>query len=129
MAAEKGLLFQVKKGAAVICSGIASKKIKYNGDAIEITSDDDNGFRTFLGASGTKSIDVSIEGVAKDSVLRNLILNDTRMMTDVSLHFSNGDVISGNFYLASFDEDYQHDDAVKFSAELQTSGAYTFTPH
>ena len=126
MAASKGLLFQIKKSGNVICSGIASKKIKYNGEPIEITSDDDTGYRTFLAETGTKSLDVSIEGVAKDTVLRDLILTDARMLTGVSLNFSNGDTITGDFFLASFDEDYQHDDAVKFSAELQSSGIYTF---
>ena len=126
MAADKGINFKIKKGVAVICSGIMSKKLKYNGEPIEITSDDDLGFRTFHSATGTKSIDISFEGVLKDTVLRAIVIADSRLLTDVFFEFANGDKITGNFFLASYDEDYQHDDAVKISGELQTSGAYTF---
>lgn len=127
MAAEKGISFKIKKGTAVICAGIMSKKVKYGGEPIDITSDDDNGYRTFLFAeSGTKSIDVSIEAVMKDKVLFMLIINDERMLTDVYLEFSNGDKITGDFYLSNYNEDYTHDAAVKFSADLLSSGPYVF---
>jgi predicted secreted protein len=127
MAAEKGINFKVMKGVAVICSGILSKKVKYNGEPIDITSDDDNGYRTYLSAPGTKSIDVSIEGVMKDEVLQGLYIGDDVMMTDVILEFSNGDEIAGDFYLSGLSVDYTHDDAVKFSCDLLSSGEFTFT--
>jgi predicted secreted protein len=131
MAADKGSNFKIIKGSSgvVICSGIMSKKLKYIGPALEITSDDDTGYRTFHTATGTKGIDISFEAVLKDTVLRAIVFADARMLTDVYFLFNNGDKITANFFLSNYSEDYNHDEVVKISGELQTSGPYTYVPH
>lgn len=128
MAASKGSSFLIKKAAVVICAGIQSKDIKYNGEPIDISSDDDNGWRALMSETGMKSIDIAFEGVSKDTVLRTIVLTDSRMLTDVSLVWPNGDTLTGNFFLANFSEKGETNDAIKFSAELQSSGPMTFTP-
>ena len=127
MSGYKGDKFKIKKGAVVICSGITTKKMKYGGEPIDITSDDDSGWRTFLADSGTKSLDISFEGVMKDTVLRAIRIADANLLTDVTLLLENNMVVSGNFYLASYEESRKHDGAVEFSAELQSSGPMVFT--
>jgi predicted secreted protein len=112
----------IKRNNAVICAGIASKKLKYNGERIIITSDDDNGFETSLASSGTRSLDIALEGVEKDGILQGLINADNRMLTNVIVEYKDGDIYYGSFFLANFETDYKHDDAVKFSAELKSSG-------
>lgn len=128
MAASKGKNLLIKKGAVVICAGILSKDIKFNGEAIDITGDDDSGWRALLSEAGVMSIDVSFEGVSKDATLRAAAVTESRMMTDVSLVFPNGDAVTGNFFLASYSEKGETNDAIKFSAELQSSGVMVYTP-
>ena len=128
MAASKGKNWLIKKAAAVICAGVVSKDVKYNGEPIDITSDDSAGWRELMSETGLKSIDIGFEGIAKDSVLRTIVLTDARMLTDVSLVFPNGDTLTGNFYLANYNEKGESNDAIKFTAELQSSGVMVFTP-
>ena len=49
------------------------------------------------------------------------------LLTDITLDFADGGTISGNFYLASYEETGSHEDAVTFSASLQSSGSWTYT--
>ena len=128
MAASKGRNLLIKKGAVVICAGILSKDIKFNGEAIDITSDDDSGWRSLLSEAGVMSIDVSFEGVTKDAVLRTLAVTTSRMLTDVTLVFPNGDIVDGDFFLSAYSEKGETNDAIKFSAELQSSGVMVYTP-
>lgn len=127
MAGDKGIELKIKKSGSVICSGVTTKDIKYNGEPIDITSDDDLGWRTLLSEPGLQSIDISFEGVAKDSVLRTLVITEARMLTGVSIVYPNGDTLAGSFYMAGFSEKGETNDAIKFSCELQSSGKPTFT--
>lgn len=128
MAASKGKNLLIKKAAAVVCAGILSKDIKFNGEPIDITSDDDAGWRSLMSEAGLLSIDVSFEGVAKDAILRTVAASESRMLTDVTLVFPNGDIVDGDFFLASYSEKGETNDAIKFSAELQSSGVMEYTP-
>jgi predicted secreted protein len=48
MAASKGSTWLIKKTAAVICAGVVSKDVKYNGEPIDISSDDSAGWRELM---------------------------------------------------------------------------------
>lgn len=122
MTATLGSSLKLMLGNSVFFSGVTSKKIKYNGDGIDITSDDDNGFRALLSASGTKSIDVSIEGIAKSSAIRGLIMNDTRLVSGVYILLATGERIEADFFISGYSEDYISDDVVKCSFDLMSTG-------
>lgn len=126
----------IKKGAAVI-AGVRTKSFSFAGEPIDITTDDDTGFRTLMAESGQEAIDISVEGLTKDTVLRAAALTGSAglMLTDVTIEFPktgtqaiSGDTISGNFFLASLEESGTYNDAMTFSASLQSSGAWTYTP-
>jgi predicted secreted protein len=51
-------------------SGLRAKSLTINNNAIDITSDDDNGFQTFLAdVSALRSVELKVSGVLKDSTL------------------------------------------------------------
>jgi predicted secreted protein len=50
------------------------------------------------------------------------------MLTDITIEYPDGAVIDGDFYLVSVEEAGEYQDAVTFSASLQSSGEYTYTP-
>jgi len=112
-----------------VIAGVRTKTVTINGEPIDITSDDDSGFRTLLGDAGTRSIDLSVEGVTKDAVLRAIVAgSSSQLLTDISVEYPNGDTISGDFYLVNIEESGEYQDAVTFSASLQSSGAFVYTP-
>lgn len=128
MAAGKGRSFQVKKSGTVI-AGVKNKGVTVNNEPVDITSDDDSGFRTLLADTAVSSMDISVDGVTKDTTLRTVIMagGTSVYLTDITLEYPNGDTITGDFYLASLEESGETKDAVNFSASLQSSGQFTYT--
>ena len=116
-------------------AGINSKSMSIAKEAIDVTTDEDNGYRTLLAEAGTKTLDISFSGVTKDLALRTLIMTEqSQLYTDITLTFppvgvqSAGDVISGSFYFTSMSETGgSSDGAVEFDGALQSSGVWTYT--
>jgi predicted secreted protein len=128
MAAANGRELKVLKNNVVI-AGVRTKTIAIAGAPVDITSDDDLGFRTMLGEAGTYSIDLTVEGVTKDDTLRAVILaGGSLMLTDITIEYPDGGEIAGDFFLASVEDSGEYADALTFSASLQSSGAWTYTP-
>jgi len=131
MAARSGRKFNLLKGSSVI-AGVKSTSCAVNGEPVDITSNDDSGFRTFLSDDvGQQAIDLSISGVTKDAVLRALAMagGSSLMLTDVVLQDEgNGDTLACDFFMSSFEETGEVNGALEFSATLQSSGAWVYTP-
>tara|TARA_Y100000310_G_scaffold142034_1_gene141488 strand:- start:435 stop:827 length:393 start_codon:yes stop_codon:yes gene_type:complete len=119
----------LKKNAVVI-AGVRSKSMTVGVDNVDVTTDDENGYRTLLAEAGQVNLDISFDGVEKDGVLRGLMLTGgtSQQYTDFTLTWPSGDVLSGTFNLGNYDESGTYNDAVTFSSSLQSSGAWTFTP-
>lgn len=107
--------------------GVREKGINLNGEAIDITSDDDNGWRSLLSVPAENQVDVSLSGVTKSPLLRNDWFAGTRLQ-DATITYPDGSVLTGKFYLASFNETAAYNDAVAFEASLQSSGTISYTP-
>lgn len=107
--------------------GIREKGVELNGEAIDITSDDDNGWRSLLSVPAQNEVNISISGVSKDGVLRADWFAGTRTRP-ATITFADGSAIAGTFYLASYSETGTYNEAVVFEAELQSSGVIAYTP-
>lgn len=129
MAGQKSRDLIIKKNAVAI-AGVNAKSISIAKEPIDITTDSDNGYRTFLADAGTKSLDLSFSGVTKDAVLRaQIITEQTQLLTDITIDYPNGDAISGDFYFNGFTENGGGSDgAVEFDGTLQSSGPWVYTP-
>lgn len=128
MAASSGRELLIKKGATVI-AGVRTKTVTINGEPIDVTSDDDSGFRTLLTDPATRMIDLSVEGITKDDTLRAIVAGaGPQMLDDITIVYPDGAIIAGDFYLVSVEEAGEYQDAVTFTATLQSSGAFTYTP-
>lgn len=125
----------VNKGATRI-AGITSKSVAIGKEAIDITTDEDNGYRTLLDVAGTKTLDISFSGVLKDNVILNIAGAEvSQLLTDIELEFppqgaeTTGATISGDFWLNGYTVNGGGSDgAIEFDGTLQSSGAWTFTP-
>ena len=128
MAADTGRDFLVKKAGTAI-AGARENGISLDGSPVDITSKDDSGFRTLADFAGAKALDISLSGVWIDKVMRDAAVLESAslLLTDITLDFADGGSMTGNFYLASYEETGAHDDAVTFTASLQSSGTWTYT--
>lgn len=128
MAATQGRVMKLKKNGTAV-AGLQTKSLSYAGEPVDITGDDDSGFRTLASFPGVETLDISAEGVTKNTTLRALCLNagGTLQASDWTFVLANGDTISGNFNIVSYGETGAHNDAEKFTVALQSSGEWTYT--
>lgn len=112
---------------AVRVAGVKTKSVSLSAEGIETTNDDDAGYRTYLNATAAvKTLDVEVQGVAKDNILSAWhAAGDHRVAT---LEYPDGRVITGTFRCASYSEDAATDGAVEFSATLNSTGSFSDTP-
>lgn len=119
--------FLIKKGSTVIAS-VRAKTVTINGEPIDVTTDDSNGYRNLLDKAATRSIDMSVEGLTDDDTLRAAMLGSgSLLLTDINVEYPDGATLTGDFFMTSLEETGQHTDAVGFSASFQSSGQWTYT--
>jgi predicted secreted protein len=109
-------------------AGARTKSFTIGNEPVDITSDDDSGFRTLLSVAGTKTLDMSVEGVTKDGSLIALASGSSGLIEDVEMTFPGIGVVAGDFFVASVELGAAYNEASTFSASFQSSGSYTFTP-
>lgn len=128
MPTNSGRKLVIRRGGTVI-AGIQAKSISMNGEAIDVSGDDENGWRTLLSEPGQRSFDLSFDGVTKDPTLRELIITGTTLLlTDVTVTFPEGDVFASDFFFSNLENTGSYNEAVKFSGSMQSSGEPTYTP-
>lgn len=126
MAANSGRDFLVKIGGTAI-AGAQEGGMSVDNSPIDITDNGDAGFRTLANFTGPRSMDLSMSGVWKDATVRDLAIGVTSpLLTDATLDFADGGAITGDFYLANYEETGTHDGAVTFTGTLQSSGAWAY---
>lgn len=113
-------------GAAIL--GVREKSLEIAGEPIDVTSDEDVGWRTLLTLAAQNEVSISLSGVTKDIRLKTDWFAGTRTRTAV-FTYPNGDVLTGSFFLAEYSEGMPYNDAVTFEATVQSTGVVTFTPY
>ncbi len=128
MAATSGRDFLILKNAVAL-AGLRENSVSFDGSPVDITSKDDNGFRTMGAFAGVRSFDISASGVLTDDVIRDIAQNPTfgLLLTDVTIEYADGTVVDGNVYLASAEFAGAHDGENTYDISLQSSGAWTVT--
>lgn len=106
-------------------AALLSKEITFNKEPVDITSDDDSGWRTLLAdLDGTRSLDISCEGVLKSNQVGLL----AEGMTDLGLRFDIPGIrrYTGTFRITAFAIKGETADKVTFTATFQSSGVVAF---
>lgn len=113
---------------AVTLAGVRTKGTTFTNELVDVTSDDSNGWRTFLNIPGLRAVDASVGGITEDQVLiADFMNNQNSGAIVVNLPTTTG-TLNGTFMLGNVNMTGEHDGAVEFEAEFQSSGAVTFTP-
>lgn len=124
MAGANGRALQIKWDSVTLV-GVRTKGWTATADLVDVTTDDDNGWRTLLATPGLRSVEVTVGGISSDQVLINEFFNGTGKTLTGELPTTTG-TISGTFYLSSFEQTGEHDGAVEFSATFMSSGVVTY---
>lgn len=127
MAAEYGRKVTLTWGAAQLL-GVREKSLSINGEPVNVTSDEDDGWQMLLTEDAENSVQIELSGVTKDTVLRQAKLTGGASLNeDVTLTYSDGSTITGNFQLGPYSEGQPYNEAVTFTATLMSNGPVTFT--
>lgn len=128
MAAISGRKVRIKKGSTAV-AGARADNITINNEPIDITDKDDAGWRTMLADAGVRSVDADVEGVLTDSALIAVAVGTaSSLLSAWTLEIDGIGDFTGDFYLNSFAITGEQADATTFTANIQSSGAITFTP-
>lgn len=108
--------------------GVREKGLALNGEPINVTSDEDGGWRTLIpDVPNEDQVEVKLSGVSKDERLKTDWFNRTRTRAAV-FTYPNGATVTGTFMIANFSEGIPYNNAITFEATLQSHGVVTFTP-
>lgn len=126
MAADVGRNIVFTWNAAEV-EGVRQKGISLSGSPVDVSSDDDDGWRALLAVAGQNEVGVSLSGVTKSDALKADWFAGTRTRA-VTITYPDGGVISGQFYLSSYTDTGPYNDAATFDAEILSTGVVTYTP-
>lgn len=119
-------IYKSADSPANLVAACISKSISISATPIDVTTDDDDGYQKLLAnVAGKKSISLSLEGVAKNANFISQITSGNLTDTFV-LDIDGIGEITGTFNLTNVDIQGEVEDAIKFTAQLQSSGAWTF---
>lgn len=107
--------------------GVREKSAALNGEPVDVTADDSDGWRELLDDPAENQVNVSISGVTRSNALMEAWFNGDRSQTAV-ITYPDGGVLGGTFFLASYTDTGAYNDATTFQAELQSSGPVSYTP-
>lgn len=116
-----------KKGLTTVAA-VRTRSMTLGNEVVDITSDDDNGFRTMLAEPGNKTLDLTVEGVFKDATMLTVAMSTSDILEAFSILFPTIGTIAGDFVVTSFEAGAAYNEAGTFSCSLQSSGTFTFTP-
>jgi TP901-1 family phage major tail protein len=108
--------------------GVRTKGYTITNDYVDVTTDDDDGWRTLLADPGLRSVEVTAGGISSDQVILAEIMtaNITGETLTVQLPTTNG-TLAGDFLCSSFEQSGEHDGPVEFSATFMSNGEVTYT--
>ena len=114
------------KWNATLLAGVREKSVKMNGEPINITVGEDDGWQHLLADAGENSVSISVSGLHKDHVLKGDFIAGTRTRA-IEVSWPDGTTVTGSFFLQSYSESGPYKDATTFEAEFVSAGTVTLT--
>lgn len=116
---------------SVTIAGVQTRDVGRNNELVDVTSDDDNGWRTYLANPGVKAVEISLSGVTKDEVFvaefYNASVTGETLTINLPSNLASPGNEEGTFMVQSFEQSGDHDGDIQFSVTLVSSGAVTYT--
>lgn len=128
--AGRDILFYVgdDNEGAKICA--RTKTITFGSESIDITQDCDGAFRRLMDEPAVRSMDMAIEGLLTqdDWLLQALDTDSNVFLSEYTMVIPGIGKIKCDFAISNFELGAPYNEAVSFSATVQSSGKWEFTP-
>ncbi len=131
MAAQKGKLVLLKADLAsgspqsyTTIAGLRSNTWTVNGEDVDVTTKDDDGWQQRLSGAGVRSITISGSGVFQDSAVEETVRGWAfdQTINWYQIVFENGDILECQFQLSNYERTGDHDGAELYSFTLNSHG-------
>ena len=109
-------------------AGLSAKNVSINREGINVTTDDEDGFQTFLGEAATLGLNISGTGFARTGnldIIEKMLDPDTEL-EGWAIEFPWGKQAQGDFRIGSGQLSGDTDGAVGFEIELESSGVFEY---
>lgn len=111
-------------------AGTQTKGLTCNNEPVDVTDDAAGGWRLVMAVPGLKTVEVPISGVLKNLELIRAFFSTTNsgsQMYALTLTYSDGSIVTGDFFLSSISETGESNGAKTFDSTWTSSGVVTFT--
>lgn len=125
-----GRKVKVYRGApstGTVFVGVTSKTISINNEPVDITNDDDDGFRALLADPAVRSMDISAEGVLKSDGPIADAISASSLLEEYTVEIEGVGEVSGDFYVSGMELTAPTNEAVRYSTTFMSSGPFTYT--
>jgi TP901-1 family phage major tail protein len=131
LAAQKGKLVLLKADLAgtspqvfTTLAGLRTTTWTINGEDVDVTTKDDNGWQQRLAGAGVRSLSISAGGVFQDTAgeetVRQWAFNQSINLFEIT--FENGDRLECAFQISNYERTGDHDGAETYSLTLNSHG-------
>lgn len=124
--AESGRALTLNWNGTAI-AGVRTRGYSARNELVDVTSDDSNGWQTFLPVAGVRGFEITVGGVTENQVLLADLMTGQFSRTMITNLPTTTGTLNGIFMIQEFNEEGEHDGAVEFTATFQSSGPVTFT--
>lgn len=132
MAAQKGrdiLIQALISGTYTTIGGMRQKSLQVNEGQVDVTDADSAGWRELLAGASIMSVNVSGNGVFKDTASENYVWTQKLAGAHITakVTFPGLGTFQGTWQISDLGAQGGHDGEVQFSMALASSGQVTFT--
>ena len=107
--------------------GVQTKGLSLNNTRLDTTDDNSSGWAEATADGGLKSVAFTADGVLKNLELMNSYFGSSQAFA-LTLTYPDNSVVSGDFFMDSFEETGTNDELTTFTASFSSTGTVTFTP-
>lgn len=132
MSAIKGRAVQVLRNSTLL-AGVRTKSLKINGSPVDITTDDDSGWRAVLATPGQMEVEITVAGILTGDQLVSEALSTTDRTQTTSFTMPgwagspDHSTISGDFFLSALTVGAEYQGAATFEATFVSNGTITLS--
>ncbi len=135
MAAQKGKLFLLKADTAggspqvfTTIAGLRTTTLTVNGEEVDVTTKDDDGWQRRLAGAGVRSLTISAAGLFQNAAIEETVRAWAfdQSINWFQLTFENGHRLEAQFQITNYERAGDHDGAETYSITLASHGTPNF---
>ena len=130
MSAEKGSAFLLKAGNGgsppvfATVAGMRTTQMSINGEAVNVTNKDSDGWRELLSGAGVRSVSVAASGIFTGSAAELRLKTNALggLIDEYELSFESGERMRGRFLVTRLDYAGDYNGERNYTLSLESSG-------